>query len=175
MCCKFNWRGVNSTRTGPYGDLPYFQCVLWRVHLYVLTYVSHPSLAWQAVRNIYVTPVSHMAGGALRLCYTRHSHGRRSVTYVSHPSLTWQAVRYVCVTPVTHTAGSALCLCHTRHSHGRRCVKQMSHPSLTWRAVRYVCVIPVSHMAGGALCMLSHYIITHLHAEAVTFAHGFHR
>jgi hypothetical protein len=52
---------------------------------------------WQAVRYVYVTPVTRMAGGALRICHTRHSHGRRCVTYMSHPSRTWQAVRHVCL------------------------------------------------------------------------------
>ena len=35
------------------------------------------------------------AGGALHICPTRHSHGRRCVTYMSHPSLTRQVVRYI--------------------------------------------------------------------------------
>jgi hypothetical protein len=65
------------------------------------TYMSHPSPTWQAVRSVYVTPITQTAGGALRLCHTHHSNGRRCVTYMSHPSLTWQAVRSVYVTPVT--------------------------------------------------------------------------
>jgi hypothetical protein len=92
-----------------------------------------------------------MAGGAFRICHTRHSHGRWCVTYMSHPSLTWQVVRYVYVTPVTHMAGGALRICHTRHSHGRWCVTYMSHPSLTWQVVRYIYVTLVTHVAGGAL------------------------
>jgi hypothetical protein len=89
--------------------------------------MSHPSLTRQAVRYVYVTPVTHTAGGALRICH-RHSHRRRCVTYMS-PSLTRQAVRYVYVTPVNHTAGGALRICHTCHSHGRQCGTYMSHPS----------------------------------------------
>jgi hypothetical protein len=54
------------------------------------------------VRYVYVTPDTYTAGGALRICHTRHSHSRRCVTYVSYPSLTQQAVRYAYVTPVTH-------------------------------------------------------------------------
>jgi hypothetical protein len=57
---------------------------------------------WQAVRYACVTPVAHTGGGALRICRTRYSRGRRCVTFMLHPSLTRQAVRYVYVTPVTH-------------------------------------------------------------------------
>jgi hypothetical protein len=38
------------------------------------------------VRYIYVTHVTHMAGGVLRIYHTRHSHGRRCVTYMRNPS-----------------------------------------------------------------------------------------
>jgi hypothetical protein len=34
--------------------------------------MSHPSLKWQAVCYVYVTLVTHMAGGALRKCNTGH-------------------------------------------------------------------------------------------------------
>jgi hypothetical protein len=59
---------------------------------------------WQVMRYVYVTPVTHTAGGVLRICHTLHSHGGRCATYISHSSLTRQAVRYVYSTPVTHTA-----------------------------------------------------------------------
>jgi hypothetical protein len=85
--------------------------------------MSHPSLTRQAV--------------ALRICHTRHSHGRRCVTNLSHSSLIRQAVRYVYVTPITHTAGGG--------------VTYMSHPSLTRQAVLYLYVTSVTHTAGGAL------------------------
>ena len=60
---------------------------------------AHPHSAHKIhLRYVNVTPATHTAGGALRICHTRHSHGRRCVTYMSHPSLTRQAVRYVYVT-----------------------------------------------------------------------------
>jgi hypothetical protein len=43
-------------------------------------YMSHPSLARQAVCHIHST-----AGGALHICHTRHSHGRWCVEYMSLP------------------------------------------------------------------------------------------
>jgi hypothetical protein len=88
-----------------------------------VTYMSLPALTRQAVRYVYVTPSTHMAGGELRICHSQHSHGRRCVMYTSHPSLTRQAVRYVYVAPVTHTAGGALCICRTRHSHSRQALR----------------------------------------------------
>jgi hypothetical protein len=116
-------------------------------------YMSHSSLTWQAVRYVYVTLVTHMAGGALCICHTHHSHGRRCVTYMSHMSLTWH--RWDAA--AAHPLPTALRMCHTRHAHGRRSVTDISHPSLTChrrQAVRDVYVTPVTHTApivGGAL------------------------
>ena len=36
--------------------------------------MSHPSFTWQAVRYVYVTPVTHLAGGALRTYATAITH-----------------------------------------------------------------------------------------------------
>jgi hypothetical protein len=61
-----------------------------------VTFMSHPSLTGQVVRYVYgtpvspsltgeercyvyVTPVTHITDGALRMCHTRHSHGRRGI------------------------------------------------------------------------------------------------
>jgi hypothetical protein len=107
--------------------------------------IPREALTSQAVRYVYVTFVTHVAGGALRIYHTRHSVGRRCVTYMSHPSLIWQAVRYVYITPVTQLAWDALRIYHTRHSHSRRCVTYVSHPSLTWQAVRFMYVTTVTH------------------------------
>jgi hypothetical protein len=51
--------------------------------------MSHPSLTRQAVRYVYVTPVSQTAGGALRICHTRHSYGKRRSRLISPFGQLW--------------------------------------------------------------------------------------
>jgi hypothetical protein len=123
------------------------------------------SLTRHTVRDVYITPVNCMTGGASRICHTRRTHTRRAHTRRTHgrrssrgsaspEPMGWIRFRsrlrsrgkcsdgcrgWTCPTPCG-TYGGALRLCHTRHSHGSRCVAYMSHPSLTRQAVCYVLV-----------------------------------
>jgi hypothetical protein len=91
-------------------------------YLYV-TPVTH-TVGSASPRYVYVTPVTHTAGSALRICHTRHSHGRQCDTYMSHPSLTRQAVRH----NKTYGVHLQLSLWH-KNTRTLRCVKHSLVPA----------------------------------------------